>query len=634
MIVLEDVSLRIAGKLLLDHASAAIPERARVGVVGRNGAGKTTLFRAILNEIDIETGAIRVPSRARVGRVAQEAPAGPETLLEMVLKADTEREALMQERETASDPMRIAEVEHRLVEIDAHSAPARAAKILAGLGFDEAAQARACAEFSGGWRMRVALAALLFSEPDLLLLDEPTNYLDLEGTLWFQDYLAKYPHTVILISHDRDLLDTSVDFILHLDQKKLKLYRGGFSQFDRQRREQLIVEQKARKRQEAERAHMEAFVERFRAKASKARQAQSRIKALAKMEPLAAQVEEARAAISIRAPEKLLSPPIIVLDEVSVGYEPGKPILKKLDLRIDEDDRIALLGPNGNGKSTFSKLLADRLKPQSGSLVRASKLEIAYLAQHQLDELHADESPYDHTRRLMPDAPEAKVRARAAEMGFSAAAADTKVAQLSGGEKARLLLGLAAFHGPHMLILDEPTNHLDIEARAALISAVNDFPGAVVLVSHDRHLLDACAERLWLVAGGTVKPYDGDLDQYRREVLGRAGASRMNGKGNGRGNDNSEKPKEARKHSERSEAERAELKTLKKRLKELESEIEKFEREIEKLDKALGDASLHAENPAKAAALGKARSDSALALARLEEEWLAASARDEALRAN
>jgi len=629
MIVLEDVSLRIAGKLLLDHASAAIPERARVGVVGRNGAGKTTLFRAILNETDIESGAIRVPSRARVGRVAQEAPAGPETLLEMVLKADTERESLMQERETASDPMRIAEVENRLVEIDAHSAPARAAKILAGLGFDEAAQARACAEFSGGWRMRVALAALLFSEPDLLLLDEPTNYLDLEGTLWFQDYLAKYPHTVILISHDRDLLDTSVDFILHLDQKKLKLYRGGFSQFDRQRREQLVVEQKARKRQEAERAHMTAFVERFRAKASKARQAQSRLKALEKMEPLAEQVEEARAAISIRAPEKLLSPPIVVLDDVSVGYEPGKSILRKLDLRIDEDDRIALLGPNGNGKSTFSKLLADRLKPESGSVVRASKLEIAYLAQHQLDELHADESPCEHVRRLMPGAPEAKVRARAAEMGFSAAAADTKVAQLSGGEKARLLLGLAAFHGPHMLILDEPTNHLDIEARAALIAAVNDFPGAVVLVSHDRHLLDACAERLWLVAGGTVKPYEGDLDQYRREVLGRSGAGRMNGKGN----DKNEKPKEARKHSERSEAERAEIKTLKKRLKELEAEIGKFEREIEKLDRTLADATLHAENPAKAARLGKTRSDSALNLAKLEEEWLAASARDEALRA-
>jgi ATP-binding cassette subfamily F protein 3 len=366
---------------------------------------------------------------------------------------------------------------------------------------------------------------------------------------------------------------------------------------------------------------MVAFVERFRAKASKARQAQSRLKALAKMEPLAEQVAEARAAISIRSPEKLLSPPIIVLDEVAVGYEPEKPILRKLDLRIDEDDRIALLGPNGNGKSTFSKLLADRLKPQTGELVRASKLEIAYLAQHQLDELHADESPAEHVRRLMPGAPEAKVRSRAAEMGFSATAADTKVAQLSGGEKARLLLGLAAFHGPHLLILDEPTNHLDIEARAALISAVNDFPGAVVLVSHDRHLLDACADRLWLVADGTVSPYDGDLDQYRREVLGSSGAGRMNGnvkekRGNGQA---------------RSADERAEMKSLKKRIRELETEVEKFEREIEKIDGRLSDTTLHAKNPAEAAALAKTRAGTAVALAKVEEEWLAASARGEQL---
>jgi ATP-binding cassette, subfamily F, member 3 len=623
MIVLDDISLRIAGKLLLDHASVAIPDRARVGLVGRNGAGKTTLFRAILGEVELETGAINRPARTRIGCVAQEAPAGPETLLEMVLAADTERAKLMRERDTATDPMRIAEIEHRLVEIDAHSAPSRAAKILAGLGFDEAAQARPCSEFSGGWRMRVALAALLFSEPDLLLLDEPTNYLDLEGALWFQDYLARYPHTVVLISHDRDLLDSSVSFILHFDQRKLKLYRGGFSQFDRQRREQLVVEQKARKRQEAERAHITAFVERFRAKASKARQAQSRIKALARMEPLAAQVQDAPAAISIRAPEKMLSPPIIVLDHVAVGYEPGKPVLRHLDLRLDEDDRIALLGPNGNGKSTFAKLLSDRLQAESGKIVRAPKLKIAYLAQHQLDELHADESPAEHVRALMPGAPEAKVRARAAEMGFSAAAADTKVAALSGGEKARLLLGLAAFHGPHLLILDEPTNHLDIEARAALISAVNDFPGAVVLVSHDRHLLDACADRLWLVADGTVKPYDGDLDQYRRQVLGSAGANKLNGQ-------RREKAKDKRANGHDRDEARAELKALKKRIKELEAQVTKFEREIETIDQKLADTALHANNPSEAASLAKTRAGAALALAKVEEEWLAASARAEA----
>jgi ATP-binding cassette subfamily F protein 3 len=622
MIVLDDISLRVAGKLLLDHATVSIPDRARVGIVGRNGTGKTTLFRAIDGEIDVETGSIRLPARARIGRVAQEAPAGPETLIEVVLAADAERAALMAERETAKDPLRIADIEHRLVDIDAHSAPARAARILAGLGFDEAAQARPCSEFSGGWRMRVALAALLFAEPDLLLLDEPTNYLDLEGTLWLQDFLARYPRTILLISHDRDLLDTSVSFILHFDQRKLKLYRGGFSQFDRQRREQLIVDQRARERQEARRAHMMDFVNRFRAKASKARQAQSRLKALEKMEPIAAAAGEAPAAISIRSPEKQLSPPIIVLDHVSVGYTDGKPVLRNLDLRIDEDDRIALLGPNGNGKSTFAKLLAERLKPQSGRIVRAPKLDVAYFAQHQLDELRADESPAQHVRRLMPNAPEPKVRARAAEMGFSGAAADTEVASLSGGEKARLLLGLATFHGPHLLILDEPTNHLDIEARAALIEAVNDYEGAVVLVTHDRHLLDACAERLWLVANGTVRPYEDDLDQYRRDVLGRTGAERMRGDA-----------KSARDGARPDAAKRSELAPLRKKIATLETEIERLEKEIAEIDAKLADSASLSGNAAKIAELGRERARKSDRLAQAEEEWLAASARREELSA-
>jgi len=620
MLVLEDVSLRIAGKLLLDHASVSIPDRARVGIVGRNGTGKTTLFRAIEGEVDTETGAIRLPSRARIGRVAQEVPGGPESLIDVVLAADTERAALMIERETAKDPFRIAEIEHRLVEIDAHSAPARAARILAGLGFSDEAQQRPCSEFSGGWRMRVALAAVLFTEPDLLLLDEPTNYLDLEGTLWLQDYLAHYPHTVLLISHDRDLLDTSVSFILHFDQQKLKLYRGGFSQFDRQRREQMIVDQRAREKQEAKREHMMAFVERFRAKASKARQAQSRLKALEKMEPIAAPIGEMPAAISIRSPEKQLSPPIIVLDGIAVGYEPDKAVLRNLDLRIDEDDRIALLGPNGNGKSTFAKLLAERLKPQRGKMVRAPKLEVAYFAQHQLDELRADESPYQHVRRLMPNAPEPKVRSRAAEMGFSGEAADTKVASLSGGEKARLQLGLAAFHGPHLLILDEPTNHLDIEAREALIEAINGYEGAVLLVTHDRHLLDACAERLWRVADGTVRPYDGDLDQYRREVLGRAGAARLTGK------DKAET-------GGRGGGKRSELGPLRKRIATLETEIEKLERELATIDRKLAEPASQTNGHAELAKLGAQRTQLADRLAKAEEEWLAASARREELSA-
>ncbi len=532
-----------------------------------------------------------------------------------MLAADTERASLLAERETAKDPMRIAEIETRLVDIDAYSAPSKAAKILAGLGFDEAAQARPCSEFSGGWRMRVALAALLFIEPDLLLLDEPTNYLDLEGTLWLQDYLAKYPHTILLISHDRDLLDTSVTHILHFDQKELKLYRGGFSSFDRQRREKLILDEKARKKQEAARAHMQAFVDRFKAKASKARQAQSRVKALAKMEPLAAHIEDAPAAISIRHPEKALSPPIIVYDGVSVGYEPGRPILRNLELRIDEDDRIALLGPNGNGKSTFAKLLAQRLQPEGGKVVRASKMEVAYLAQHQLDELNPEHSPAEHVRALMPGAHESKIRARAAEMGFSAAAADTKVSQLSGGEKARLLLGLAAFHGPHLLILDEPTNHLDIEARAALIEAVNDYPGAVILVSHDRHLLEACADRLWLVANGTVKPYEGDLDQYRRDVLGGAGAERMSGK--------------EKRAAASSTAKRPSLSNIDRKIASLEIQVQKLEEEIARLDAQLSDPDLHSRNPREASSLGAARNRASEALAKAEAEWLELSSERE-----
>ncbi|WP_029355548.1 ABC-F family ATP-binding cassette domain-containing protein [Bosea sp. 117] len=619
MIVFDDISLRLAGRLLIDHASAALPEGARIGLVGRNGTGKTTLFRAITGELPLESGEIRLPSRARIGQVAQEAPAGPESLIEVVLAADTERAALMGERETADDPARIAEIELRLADIDAHSAPARAARILAGLGFSEEAQHRACAEFSGGWRMRVALAAILFAEPDLLLLDEPTNYLDLEGTLWLQDYLAHYPHTVIIVSHDRELLNESVGFILHLDRGKLTLWRGGYDSFERQRREKLVLDQKQRSKQEAQRKHMEAFVARFRAKATKARQAQSRLKALARLEPLAEIPGEEAAAISIRHPERIPSPPIIALDGVSTGYDPARPVLRNLNLRIDHDDRIALLGPNGNGKSTFAKLIADRLAPQGGRVVRAGGLEVAYLAQHQLDELVAEDSVVQHVRRLMPDAPEAKVRSRAAEMGFSGTAADTRIAALSGGEKARLLLGLAAFRGPHLLILDEPTNHLDIAARQALTEAINDFPGAVILVSHDRTLLDACAERLWLVADGTVKPFEGDLDDYRRLVLARPSSDRGS---NGARPDVRERAQERRNAADR----RAELAPLRRKLKDAETAVERLERQIAELDGKLADGGLYGRDPAAASKLARQRSETAEALARAEESWLTLSA--------
>ncbi|HVI62455.1 MAG TPA: ABC-F family ATP-binding cassette domain-containing protein, partial [Bradyrhizobium sp.] len=486
MLSISDISIRLAGRLLIDRSTVQIIPGARVGLVGRNGTGKSTLFRAIRGELATESGSIAVPSRWRVGSLAQEAPDGPESLIEVVLEADLERHTLLREAETASDAHRIAEIQTRLVDIDAHSAPARAAAILSGLGFSTADQARPVGEFSGGWRMRVALAATLFAVPDLLLLDEPTNYLDLEGTLWLEDHLAHYPRTVIVISHDRDLLETSVDQILHLDRGKLTLYRGGYSSFEEQRAQREMLDAKQAKRQEAERKRLQAFVDRFKAKASKARQAQSRVKMLERMKPIAALVTQDVQEITFQHPEKMLSPPIIAVDEVSVGYDPQRPVLNRVTLRIDNDDRIALLGANGNGKSTLVKLLADRLKPFSGSVTRAEKLGIAYFAQHQLDELNEDGSPYDHIRALMPDAPESKVRGRAGAIGFSGKAADTSVKSLSGGEKARLLLGLATFFGPNMIILDEPTNHLDIDSRAALAEAINDFPGAVIMVSHDR----------------------------------------------------------------------------------------------------------------------------------------------------
>lgn len=627
MLDIEDLSVRIAGRLLLEGATARIPAGARVGLVGRNGTGKSTLFNVITGDMHAEHGEVKVHARARIGRLAQEAPSGPESLIDIVLAADKERSALLAEAETAQDPQRIADIHMRLADIDAHSAPARAASILAGLGFSAEAQARPVREFSGGWRMRVALAAVLFSEPDLMLLDEPTNYLDLEGTLWLEDHLARYRKTFLVISHDRDLLDHSVDHILHLSNNRLTLYRGGYSSFAQQRAARIEIDAKAVKKQEAQRKHLQAFIDRFKAKASKAKQAQSRVKMLEKLKPIEAMVDEDVRPIAIPAPEKLLSPPIIALDSVSVGYEPGRPVLRNLSLRIDNDDRIALLGANGNGKSTLVKLLAGRLAPMDGTITRADKLKVAYFAQHQLDELHEDESAYDHVRRLMPDAPEAKVRARVGQIGFSGAAADTLVAKLSGGEKARLMLGLATFGGPHLVILDEPTNHLDIDSRGALIEAINDFPGAVILVSHDRYLLEACVERLWSVESGRVAPYDGDLADYRRRVL----SDRREGE--------NENKKSATQASDGTDGRRVatgrrqELAALKKRIAAAEEQTRQLQAEIQKLDSALGAPDLFAKDPAAGAALARKRADLAAQLASAEEDWLAASGELEAASA-
>ena len=517
MLKIEDITYNVEGRPLFEGASATIPTGHKVGLVGRNGAGKTTLFRLIKRELALEGGEISLPSRARIGGVAQEVPSSSTSLLDTVLAADTERAELLAEAETATDPNRIAEVQARLTDIDAWSAEGRAASILKGLGFDAEAQLRPCSDFSGGWRMRVALAGVLFAQPDYLLLDEPTNYLDLEGALWLESYLQKYPHTVLIISHDRGLLNRAVTGILHLDNRKLTYWSGPYDQFARQYAERRAVQANEAKKQDARRAHLQSFVDRFKAKASKAVQAQSRVKMLEKMEVITAPEDAKKVVFTFPEPEEL-SPPIISMEGVAVGYD-GPAILKNLSLRIDQDDRIALLGRNGEGKSTLSKLLAGKLLPMTGKLVRSSKLRIGYFAQHQVDELFIDESPLAHVMRLRPAEGQPRLRARLAGFGLGADQAETAVGRLSGGQKARLSLLLATIDAPHLLILDEPTNHLDIESREALVEALTAYSGAVILVSHDMHLLSLVADRLWLVKGGAVTPYGEDLEAYRRQLL-------------------------------------------------------------------------------------------------------------------
>ncbi|WP_132806133.1 ABC-F family ATP-binding cassette domain-containing protein [Tepidamorphus gemmatus] len=622
MLQITDLTYRIAGRTLFDKASITLPTGTRAGLVGRNGTGKTTLFGLLKGQISAESGSISLPVRARICSVEQEAPEGPTRLIDFVLSADTERARLLAEAETTADGARIGEIHARLAEIDAYSAEARAARILSGLGFDDAAQKRPLHSFSGGWRMRVALAAVLFTEPDLLLLDEPTNYLDLEGTLWLETYLSRYPHTLIVISHDRDLLNTAVDTIIHLDQGKLVPYRGSYDQFERQRREKQVLAEKQARKLDEQRRHMQAFIDRFRYKASKARQAQSRLKALARLEPVAAIIDEHVQPFRFPSPEKPLASPLIVLDRVEVGYG-GPPVLTRLDLRLDHDDRIGLLGANGNGKSTFAKLLSKRLKASGGRIVAAEKMKVGYFAQHQLDEVSPDLTPYDHVRRIMPQAAESVVRSKVAQFGFGADKADVPARNLSGGEKARLMLGLATHDAPHLLILDEPTNHLDVDAREALVRALAEYEGAVILISHDRHLIETTADRLWLVAGGTVRPYDGDLEDYRRLVLS-GEIDQQPGRPPRKTAASAPIDAAARRRS--AAQRRSELEPLRQRVKSAEKAVEAYTKKLEDLDRRLADPTLFARDPEKGAELARERARSAAALARAEEEWLAAGA--------
>ena len=576
MLVIDDITFAIGGRRLIEGASARIPTGHKVGLVGRNGTGKTTLFHLIEGKLPLEGGTITLPRGARIGGVAQEAPASETSLLDTVLAADTERATLLAEAETATDPARIAEVQTRLADIDAWSAEGRAARILSGLGFTEAEQARPTREFSGGWRMRVALAGVLFAAPDLLLLDEPTNYLDLEGALWLESYLATYPHTVLVISHDRGLLNRAVGSILHLEDRKLTFYQTPYDAFAETRAARIAEAQAQAKKQEARRAHLQSYVDRFRYKADKARQAQSRLKAIARMTPITTPEEAALARFAFPEPGEL-SPPIVAMRGVSVGYD-GRAVLKRLDLRIDPDDRIALLGRNGEGKSTLSKLIAGRLEAMEGEVTRARKLQVGYFAQHQLDELFPDETPLEHVRHHRPNEAPAKLRARLAGFGLTAETADLPARRLSGGQKARLSLLLATIDAPELLILDEPTNHLDIESREALVEALTAYSGAVILVSHDMHLLGLVADALWLVKDGRVAAWEGDLDQYRRALLSQDAPSKR-----------AEKPAKPKPPS------RAEIAELRSAVGKAEARVEKLTELRERLAAKLADPAMYDE---------------------------------------
>ena len=614
MLTVSGLTYRIAGRTLLEAASAQINDGWKVGLVGRNGVGKSTLLELIRGTLQSDAGSVELRRGVRIGFVAQEAPGGERTPLDTVLAADTERTRLLAEAETSQDPHRIAEVQLRLADIDAHAAPARAAGILGGLGFDAAEQLKPLSTFSGGWRMRVALAAVLFAQPDLLLLDEPTNHLDLEASLWLEAFLARYRRAMILVSHDRRFLDQVADHILAIADRKLALFSGGYSAYLRQRAEALARDRALAQRQQKERARLQAFVDRFRAKASKARQAQSRVKMIERMVPVSIAAEAPPPVFDFPAPAAL-RPPLLTLDNASVGYAPGQPVLRRLGLRLDPDDRVALLGANGNGKSTLAKLLSGRLAPFAGHVSRAPRLACGLFAQHQIEDLEPAASPHDHLARLMPQAHPQELRARLARFGLGVDKVLVAARDLSGGERARLALALATHDAPHLLILDEPTNHLDIDAREALAEALNDFPGAVVLISHDWHLVEMVADRLWLVANGTVRPFAGDLEEYRRllrEPARNRRASREDGSGGRR--------RESRPAVER----RRGTEPLRRRVSEAEARVARLTTELQQIDRQLADPAIYGDAADRdhMAALMRRQAEVGERLREAEGDWL------------
>ena len=612
MLTINGLTVRLGGRTILDRASAAMPPGAHIGLIGRNGAGKSTLMKAVIGLIDADEGSIDMPRRTKVGYIAQEAPTGSATPFETVLAADVERAKLMEEADICSDPHRLGDIHDRLLAIDAYTAPARAARILLGLGFDEAMQSQPLDSYSGGWKMRVALAALLFSGPDLLLLDEPSNHLDLEATLWLENFLKGYAGTLIVISHERDLLNNVVDTILHLEGGKITLYTGGYDSFECQRAERAAQIAAAQAAQDAQRARLQDYIARNSARASTAKQAQSRAKMLAKMQPIAALADDPTLSFDFPSPSQL-KPPLITLDMAAVGYA-DTPVLRRLNLRVDPDDRIALLGRNGNGKTTLARLLAAQLKPMEGDVTASSKMRVGYFTQYQVEELHGDDTPLQHMTRAMSGSTPGAVRAQLGRFGFSGDKAMTLVAKLSGGERARLALALITRDAPHLLILDEPTNHLDVDSREALVQALNGYDGAVIIVSHDRHMIELTADRLVLVENGCATEYSGSVDDYIDLVLGKGATA-------------SQKPKQQRHDRKAAAKARGDARALKKAAAEAEAASARLAAQCSALDRALFDPT---NAPAEFAnlplnELSKRRAQLASDLEAAEARWLEAN---------
>ena len=617
MLMISNLTFRYGGRAIFDRTSVTVATGHRCGLIGRNGSGKSTLLKLILGELHADEGAIELPARARLGHLAQQAPDGETALIDFVLAADTERAQLLDEAETTNDPDRIGYIHDRLATIQAHSAPARAGAILSGLGFDHVAQLRPLSAYSGGWRMRVALAATLFANPDVMLLDEPSNHLDLEARMWLESFLTQFPGTLILVSHDRDLLNAVVEEIVHIDGGKLVMYRGDYDRFERTRAERLALRAAEAVKQIAQRKHVQAFIDRFRYKASKARQAQSRIKMLERMGTLAPIARDEEIAFDFPDPDQL-APPIITVENADAGYAPGKPVLHKLNLRIDMDDRIALLGPNGNGKSTLLKLLTRRLEPLSGTVRRPGKLRIGYFDQEQTDAFSPERTAFQHLAEMMPEKAESKVRGHLGRFGFSQDRGNRKVGELSGGERARLLFALITHDAPHMLLLDEPTNHLDIEARDALVAALNAYDGAVILVSHDPRLVAATADRLWLVADSTCRAFDGDLDDYRKRVTEDRRVARRD--------EAPRKPSASKGRGDRraAAAARERIKPLRRAVEQAEQKMRRLHREKEALEKRLADPAAYAGAPASVTQVNRDLAATVRALGEAEQEWLTA----------